>query len=238
MQNWIIYLRRSKKEKQDAQLSLSAQMQAAKNHIAICGGRVLGIYVELESATAKGRKKRLVILQAIAKAKELDCKLLIAKIDRLSRDTEFTSHLYNAGVKFVCCDNPGANELTIKILSSVAEDEAKRISQRTRDALAQRRSSGLPMGCHTHATPGSKFSKATQRAGGAAMRMKSELNDHNRKGLAFARSLRSQGLSVHAIADMMNQHGYTSPEGKPVLAQTISRWLNKKTSLRQQQGLF
>jgi DNA invertase Pin-like site-specific DNA recombinase len=230
MKNWIIYIRRSKKEKQDAQLSLSAQMQAAQKHIATSGGKVLGIYVELESATAKRRNKRTVILEAIAKAKENNCKLLIAKIDRLTRDTEFTSYLYNTGVEFICCDNSNANELTIKILSSVAEDEAKQISKRTTAALAQRKASGLPMGCYAHKTPGSKFDLSTQRAGAKAMKEKAKSNDHNRKGQAFAKSLRKQNLSVKAIAEQMNEHGYTTSTGLPILPQTVSRWIKKRKS--------
>ena len=55
---------------------------------------------------------------------------MVAKLDRLARNVAFTSALMESGVDFVCCDNPHANRLTIHILAAVAEDEARRISER------------------------------------------------------------------------------------------------------------
>jgi Putative metallopeptidase domain/Resolvase, N terminal domain len=71
-----------------------------------------------------------------AQAKRARATLVVAKLDRLARNVAFTSALMESGVDFVARDNLHANRLTIHILAAVAEDEAVRISQRTKDALA------------------------------------------------------------------------------------------------------
>jgi DNA invertase Pin-like site-specific DNA recombinase len=72
-------------------------------------------------------------LEATRKAKG---KLVIAKLDRLARNVAFISAMMDAGVDFVACDQPYASRLTLHILAAVAEDEARRISERTKAALA------------------------------------------------------------------------------------------------------
>jgi DNA invertase Pin-like site-specific DNA recombinase len=72
--------------------------------------------------------------------------LLIAKLDRLSRNVAFVSALMETGVQFVACDFPTANNLTIHILAAVAQHEQEMISARTRDALAAAKARGAKMG--------------------------------------------------------------------------------------------
>ena len=69
-------------------------------------------------------------------ALEVDATLVIAKLDRLVRSTSVMQYLKDTRVRFVACDNPHANELTIDILVAVAANEARMISTRTKDALA------------------------------------------------------------------------------------------------------
>lgn len=61
---------------------------------------------------------------------------MIAKLDRLSRNVAFIANLMESGVRFVACDDPSANELTVHILAAIAQDEAKRSSQPPKEALA------------------------------------------------------------------------------------------------------
>ncbi len=72
--------------------------------------------------------------------------LVIAKLDRLSRDAHFLMGLQKAGVRFVCADMPDANELTVGIMAVVAQAERKMISARTRAALAAAKARGSKLG--------------------------------------------------------------------------------------------
>jgi DNA invertase Pin-like site-specific DNA recombinase len=82
------------------------------------------------------------LLKAVAHAKRAKAVLVITKLDRLSRSVFVTATLHKAGVEFVACDNPTANRLTIRILAVIAENEARMISQRTKDALKAYKASG------------------------------------------------------------------------------------------------
>jgi hypothetical protein len=76
-------------------------------------------------------------------------RLVIAKLDRLSRNLAFVATLMESGVEFVAVDNPYANKLTIHILAAVAEHEREAISERTKAALAAAKARGKRLG-----TPG------------------------------------------------------------------------------------
>ena len=78
----------------------------------------------------------------LAACKKHKAKLIIAKLDRLSRNLAFIAALMDSGVEFVAVDNPHANKLTIHILAAVAQHEREMIGQRTRDALQAAKARG------------------------------------------------------------------------------------------------
>ncbi len=90
-------------------------------------------YVEVESGK---RADRPELQQALDHAKQARATLLIAKLDRLSRNVAFIYRLLESGVELLCCDMPQANRLTLHILAAVAEHERQMISERTKAALA------------------------------------------------------------------------------------------------------
>ena len=134
--NYVAYYRVSTKGQNDSGLGLEAQRQAVKHLTENCKDCILAEFTEVASG---GKDNRVELHKAIAHAKKYDAKLLIAKLDRLTRNAAFLFTLRDAKVKFVCCDMPEANELTISLMAVMADHERKLISQRTKAALAAKR---------------------------------------------------------------------------------------------------
>ena len=102
-------------------------------------------FVEIESGK-KTDRQRPVLAEAIIACRLYGAKLVIAKLDRLSRNAHFLLGLKEAGVDFVAADLPTANRLTVGIMAMVAEEEGRMISERTKAALAAARRRGVQLG--------------------------------------------------------------------------------------------
>lgn len=156
---FVAYYRVSTERQGRSGLGLEAQRQAVSEYLN--GGRwsLSGEFTEVESGK---RNDRPELAKALHLAKVTGARLVIAKMDRLSRNAAFLLQLRESGTRFVAADLPDANELTVGILAVVAEDERRRISERTKAALAVVRKrlakSGRKLGNPNGA-------KALQRAG-------------------------------------------------------------------------
>jgi DNA invertase Pin-like site-specific DNA recombinase len=122
---------------------LEAQREAV--HAYLNGGRwsLTSEFVEIESGK---RNDRPQLAAALAACKRHKAKLVIAKLDRLSRNLAFIAALMESGVEFVAVDNPHANKLTVHILAAVAQHERELIALRTRDALQAAKARGKRLG--------------------------------------------------------------------------------------------
>lgn len=144
---FVSYIRVSTARQGASGLGLEAQQEAVQRFLNGGSWELLGEFKEVETGKgADALAKRPQLRAALDLCRKEGATLIIAKLDRLSRSVHFVSGLMESKVRFVACDMPEANELTIHIMAAFAEHEAKRISQRTKDALAVAKSRGAVLG--------------------------------------------------------------------------------------------
>ena len=136
---FVGYARVSTAKQGRSGLGLEAQETAIAAHLRASDELLTPIYVETESGKDNDRPE---LAKALAKAKRAGATLIVAKLDRLSRNVAFIAQLMESGVRFVACDMPEANELTLHIMAAVAQAERKAISRRTKEALAASKARG------------------------------------------------------------------------------------------------
>lgn len=214
-QQFVAYYRVSTQKQGQSGLGLEAQRAAAEQY-AKGHGEIVAEFVEIESGKRNDRPK---LREAIEQANATGATLLIAKLDRLARNAGFIFALRDAGVKFVCCDIPEANTLTIGIFAVMAQHEREVISQRTKAALAARKARGLSLGTPANLTP-----EARQKATEARQTIARE-HIANRQAAELAGLYRAQDHSLREIAKRLNAGGYTTRKKRTFQAETVRRLL-------------
>ena len=122
-----------------------AQKTAVRNYL---GNRWPPEKSFTEQLSGKSIHNREQLKEALEYAYDNDATLVVAKLDRLSRDLEFIGWIQNTGIKFVCCDMPEATRETIGFMGVMARWEREQIAQRTKEALAERKKAGVKLGSH------------------------------------------------------------------------------------------
>ena len=122
---------------------MNAQRDAVARFVQNQRGCLLVEFSEVESG---GRTDRPQLNAALDECRRTRSTLVVAKLDRLSRNAEFLLRLQNAGVNFVCCDCPNVDRFTVGILALVAQRERELISERTRAALQAAKARGVRLG--------------------------------------------------------------------------------------------
>jgi DNA invertase Pin-like site-specific DNA recombinase len=197
---FVSYCRVSTAKQGRSGLGLEAQRAAIAEFLA--GGKLVAEYVEIETGKNDDRPE---LRKALHRAKVTGATLVIAKLDRLSRNLRFIAELQESKVKFVCADMPDANELTIHIFASLAQHERKVISKRTKDALQAAKARGTVLGNPNGA-------RALQRAGkgnGAAVaEIKARADRHAQDVLPIVDDIRATGITtLLGIAAELNDRG-------------------------------
>ncbi|MBU6166396.1 MAG: recombinase family protein [Alphaproteobacteria bacterium] len=157
----ITYFRVSTAAQGRSGLGLDAQRAAVATFCKTRGSEVLGEYVEVESGK---RDDRPQLAAALRHAKLTGATLVIAKLDRLSRNVAFLASLQDSGVRFIAADMPEANELTVHIMAAVAQAERKAIATRTREALKAAKARGVKLGNPNGAAALRRAGKGTEAA--------------------------------------------------------------------------
>ncbi len=224
----VAYFRVSTKKQGESGLGLEGQKAAVVGFAQQNRGDILREYVEVESGKNSDRQE---LARALSHAKRAKATLVVAKLDRLARNVAFLSALMESGVEFVAVDQPHANRLTIHILAAVAEDEARRISERTKTALAAAKARGTKLGS---ARPGHWKGREHLRQAGirkaviVATVLRVKETDAAYADLApLMKELRDAGKPLRAIADDLNAQGYETRRGKPWNPMQVRRVLQR-----------
>jgi len=159
---FVTYLRVSTKQQGQSGLGLEAQQAEINKFLNGGDWQVLGQFVEKESGK---RNDRPELKKAMALARATNATLLIAKLDRLSRNASFLMSLRDSGVDFKCCDIPDATPIVIGVLALVAEQEVKNCSIRTKAALAAAKARGIKLGGDNDKVPTDHLKKYGNKYG-------------------------------------------------------------------------
>lgn len=211
MATYITYLRVSTQRQGQSGLGLEAQRAAVQQMVGT-QGTILREYIEIESGKKTNRKE---LLKALEESKATGATLLIAKLDRLARNVAFTSWLMESGVNFVCADNPNANRLTIHIFAAIAEDEARRISERTRAALQAKKARGFTLGSPQNLSD-------EDRSKGRDV-MQQNAREASKQVTMLIPLLLQQRKTLREVAQILNDTGYRTRRGKEFSATQVMR---------------
>ncbi|MBU2937528.1 MULTISPECIES: recombinase family protein [Pacificibacter] len=142
---YIAYYRVSTQQQGQSGLGLDAQRAATNAFLSTSPSDLISEFTEVESGK---RAKRPKLAAAIAACRKEGAILLIAKLDRLARNVHFISGLLESGVRFTAVDMPNADKFMLHVYAAMAEEEGRRISERTKAALAAAKARGVRLGAN------------------------------------------------------------------------------------------
>lgn len=217
---FVAYYRVSTDKQGKSGLGLEAQRDAVATYLNGGNWTVLKEFTEVETGKGSNALERRPELQkALTLAKKEKATLIIGKLDRLARNVHFISGLLETGVTFICADMPDADRTMLQMLSVFAEFEARKISQRTKDALrikkAQLEAEGKRLG-----NPSPDLA-TTNRA-------RTEKADANTQKIRdLLTTWQSNGMTQRAMADELNRLGVTTTRGQEWKQGQVQRALKR-----------
>jgi DNA invertase Pin-like site-specific DNA recombinase len=216
---FVAYYRVSTKKQGDSGLGLEGQKEAVHRYLNGGNWTLAGEFTEVESGKNNDRPQ---LAAALKLCRVTGSTLVVAKLDRLSRNLAFLVNLMESKAKFVACDNPQANDLTIHILAAVAQQERKATSERTKAALAAAKARGVKLG-----GPDLDKNRNTDTAKATAKRTK--LADSYASDLAeVIADIKAQDItSLSGVARELNERGITTRRGGKWTAWAVSLVLER-----------
>jgi DNA invertase Pin-like site-specific DNA recombinase len=207
MRSVVSYVRVSTQTQGRSGLGIEAQRDAIARFVEAEGLELLGEFVEVE--TGKGcdaLERRPQLTAALSQARKAKCPVLVAKLDRLSRDVHFISGLMAHRVPFVVAElGSDVDPFVLHLFAALAEKERALISQRTRAALARKKAQGALLGNRTNLGEAQKRGNDIQRA---------QADVFAASVMPVIRQLQAQGITtVRAIAAALNERGVRTARG-------------------------
>jgi DNA invertase Pin-like site-specific DNA recombinase len=211
--NLVSYIRVSTQRQGQSGLGLEAQRKFVQKYAESKNSTIAAEFVEVESGK---RTNRAQLAAAIEFCRKNNAILVIAKLDRLARNVHFISGLLESGVQFHAADMPSADRFMLHVYAAMAEEEGRRISERTRSALAAARTRGIKLG-QTGQALANRHKKAAESF---ALLMAPTIIE-----------LQNKGLSVRKIADRLNLDKIPAYSGGTWHATTVQRLIKRINSL-------
>lgn len=211
MADYVAYYRVSTNRQGQSGLGLEAQEASVNRFIKQTpNSKLLDSFTDVKSGK---RNDRTELMNALKRCRLTGAKLLIAKLDRLSRNAKFLLELQESEVEFIALDMPEANKFTIGIMSCLAEYESQLISERVKASYESRRARGLS---NTFGNPKLATIRNTDIVKANEIRIK-KANQRKQEVKQVLNEFMEQyenKLSLRAMADLLNEAGYTTPRGK------------------------
>jgi DNA invertase Pin-like site-specific DNA recombinase len=213
MKKAIIYRRVSTSEQGKSGLGLDGQLATLERFCAAEGFEIVDGFVDVASGKL-AVEERLGLAGALDTARRLGCPVIVAKLDRLSRDVAFISGLMARRVSFIVAElGADVDPFVLHLYASLAEKERRLISERTKAALAVKKASGAVLGNRTNLSD-------AQVKGREARELASV--EFSKKMMSHLGNLR-EGMSLNAIAAHLNQMGVPTIRGGKWTAKAVSR---------------
>ena len=219
----VAYYRVSTAQQGISGLGLDAQRAAVESICATRGWEIIAPpFTEVESGK---RSDRPELLKALEHCKVTGAMLVVAKLDRLSRDAAFLLTLQNSGAMFVAADMPDANNLTVGIMALIAQQEREAISARTKAALAAAKARGQRLGNPNGAAALRRAGKGTAVALEARQR---NADEHAERLRPIVDRMKGEGsTSLGALARALNEEGMVTPRGAQWYASSVRNLLTR-----------
>jgi DNA invertase Pin-like site-specific DNA recombinase len=215
---YVAYFRVSTRSQERSGLGIESQQMAVRDFLARNHGDVVAEFTEIVSGRRNDRPK---LIEALRLCRLYGATLVVARLDRLSRNVALIAKLAETEVPFVAADMPEANRFTIHIFAAVAEYEAKLISERLKAACAAMKARGMRLGEHLK-------EHRTYRAEDLLVARAAQQKRRVSRALAMApllRELRDQGRSLHGVAAELTRLEIETPRAGRVWSRESVRRL-------------
>lgn len=203
---YVAYFRVSTAQQGRSGLGLEAQQETVNQFVRAREGEIVAEFEEVESGKINERPE---LAKAMKRCRTTGATLLVAKLDRLSRDAAFLLTLQKGNVKFLAANLPNADETTVGFMAIIAQHEARAIGQRTKEALAAAKARGTKLGGFRENAPDIGD---YQRQGVKALCRKAD--DDAEMVRDEVEPLALKGLSLRAIADKLNAAYTLTPRSR------------------------